>query len=667
MTRTLRPRRALAAAAAVTMTLTLFTVSPAQAAEPEAGAPGTLATQKHRWRLVGPNGTGGELAFTKARPDRIYVATQIGNVVFRSDDRGTTWTQSNQFPVEAMNSGGISAHPSRPDVVFAGGQERNEFHGFVLRSTDAGKNFTPVLDLPAAVTGVVVDPSGSRVYATTEQGVYVSTDLGGRWNLLPGSPASARYPKFEGADLFFAAGPELWVIRQAGAGTPRPLARLAQPSLSGDAIGQLTISGDTFVARSELQVAHVSTDRGRHWRAMTGPWGKNVVILSSIVDGSGRLHIQVNQETGEMQQWGSRDGGRTWKAEAGLDRVDLYEATGTFPGRPGTDVISAAAGIYTTSDHQKFERIGVPGSDVFSLAVTRGKSGPALVAGTWTGSFQSTAPMKERLPRGYQEWGFSGTAPHTIGNRIDSLATDPRNPATVYRVRNTCTFEQPCFYLEKSADAGVKWTIMQRAVPGKALGIAVSPADPQRLYVATHAPSAVYTSDDGGVTLQQNGQDHLEGFTSVALTPGNRDSAWLGGPDGLFRSTDGGVTLQKVLDGWVSAIAVDPRTPGHAVIAGIDALYVTWDDGKHITKVAGDLSGYLSSIAFSPDGKTIYAGSHYYHTAASGVLRSTDGGRTWGSITGNLPEPSVNSLVVSADNSWLFAGTTFGSVYRLAV
>ncbi|WP_406277516.1 WD40/YVTN/BNR-like repeat-containing protein [Embleya sp. NBC_00896] len=659
-----RRRLLLIAAVAFGTVFGAFGAAPAEA-QPVApdDSPTTLATRGNEWRQVGPNGSGGKLAFTPARPERAYVQTPIGNVVFRSDDRGTTWQQSNELPVNATDAGGIAASPLRPDVVFAGGVEKDNWHGYVLRSTDAGKTFTQVLDTPGKVSGVVFDPIGARLYAMASDGVHITTDHGNTWRLLPGSPADARNPKFTGFDLYFTSGADVWVLRQ-GAQTP---VKLRRPGSTGAHVDQFTGTGGTLVAKSDLQVAHVSTDRGAHWRALRGPWGTDVVVLAAIVDGSGRLHIQVNQATGEMQQWGSRDNGRTWHPEAGLDRIDLYEATGTFPGRPGTDVISAGAGIYTTDDHQSFRRIGVPGSEVLSLTVTRGTSGPAIVAGTMTGSYQSSAPLKSELPLGYQEWGFSGTAPHTFGNRIDGLATDPSNPSTVYRVRNTCTSDQPCFYLEKSTDAGLRWTIVQTAVPGKALGITVSPADPKRLYIATHSPSAVYTSNDGGESLVQNWHDDLKGFTSVAVDRANPDSAWLGGPDGLFRTTDGGVTLNKVLDGWVSAIALNPRTPGHAVIAAKDALYVTTDDGKHLTKVAADLTGSLSSLAFTPDGSTVFAGSHYYLTPALGVLRSTDGGRTWGSITRNLPEPSVSSLTVSADGRWLFAGTTYGSVHRLAV
>jgi photosystem II stability/assembly factor-like uncharacterized protein len=641
------------------VTVLTGTVTPAGAAD----TPTSLATRGDEWRQVGPNGSGGELAFTPARPKRAYVLTPLGNVVFRSDDRGTTWQQSDKLPVDATNAGGVAASPLRPDVVFVGGREQDHGHGYVLRSTDAGKTFTQVLDTPGQVNGVAFDQTGARLYATANDGVHTTTDHGNTWRLLPGSPANARNPKFAGSDLYFTSGANVWVLRK-GARTP---VKLPHPGSTGAYVDQLTVTGGTLVAKEDLQVAHVSTDRGAHWRALRGPWGTDVVVLAAIVDGSGRLHIQVNQSTRENQQWGSLDNGRTWHAEAGLDRIDLYESTGTFPGRPGTDVISAGAGIYTTDDHQSFRRIGVPGSEVLSLAVTKGTSGPALVAGTMSGSYQSTAPLKKQLPLGYQEWGFSDTAPHTIGNRIDGLATDPSNPSTVYRIRNTCTDDEPCFYLEKSTDAGRRWTIVQAAVPGKALGIAVSPGNPKRLYVATHSPSAVYTSDDGGKSLIQHGHDDLKGFTSIAVDQVNPDSAWLGGPDGLFRTTDGGVTLHKVLDGWVSAIALNPHTPGHAVIAGKDAIYVTTDDGKHLTKVAAGLTGYLSSLAFTPDGSTVFVGSREYDTPALGVLRSTDGGRTWGSITRNLPEPSVESLTVSADGRWLFAGTMFGSVHRLAV
>jgi hypothetical protein len=50
-----------------------------------------------------------------------------------------------------------------------------------------------------------------------------------------------------------------------------------------------------------------------------------------------------------------------------------------------------------------------------------------------------------------------------------------------------------------------------------------------------------------------------------------------------------------------------------------------------------------------------------------GVLRSTDGGRTWVNVSGGLQNLDVRSLAASDDGKWLFAGTDQGGVHRLQI
>ncbi|MDO5535276.1 MAG: hypothetical protein Q4F65_11565 [Propionibacteriaceae bacterium] len=47
------------------------------------------------------------------------------------------------------------------------------------------------------------------------------------------------------------------------------------------------------------------------------------------------------------------------------------------------------------------------------------------------------------------------------------------------------------------------------------------------------------------------------------------------------------------------------------------------------------------------------------------VLMSQNGGRTWRNISGALQNTSVESLALSPDRRWPFAGTLLGGVHRL--
>lgn len=631
------------------------------AAAPGAAGAAGRADATHRWVSVGPNNEKGNLAFTKARPSRVYVQSQLGTTVFRSDDRGGSWTRSRGIPVNTHEAGGVAASQVDPDVVYATVVGEDNGHGYVLRSSDAGKTFKVALDVPAAVNQIVSSDSG-RLFVAAEAGVYTSSDDARGWRLLPGSPAHARLARLEGGDLFVAAGSDVHVIRRALT-RPQPAVKLARPGGVTSALLQLTVNGRAMVVRSGFSAGYLSTDRGAHWRRLKWPGpALNTLFFAGISD-SGELRIQAGESGKPSVQRVSRDLGKSWKEESGIDKVDVYQDFGTFPDRPDDDVVAGAAGIYTTEDHRSFRRIGVPGGRVLSLTTAVGASGPALVAGTLSGSYRSTAPLRTELPPRYQDWSWTGQAPHTFGNRISALATDPGHRGTVYRVRNACD-SNPCFYLERSTDAGLNWKTVQPEVPGTALAISVHPRTPKRLYIATHSPSSVYTSDDGGATLDRHDQKDLGGFTSLSVDPRNVNTAWIGGPEGLFRTTDGGRTLKRVRGGPVTAVAVDPRNADHLVVAGQTSISRSTDGGKTFTVGTKVRSGTFSGLAFSGTG-AVYASSRDGDSPGVGVLRSTDGGRSWKRITGNLPDSSVMSVAVSPDGSWVYAGTESGSAYRL--
>ncbi|CCG99030.1 hypothetical protein FAES_1019 [Fibrella aestuarina BUZ 2] len=78
-------------------------------------------------------------------------------------------------------------------------------------------------------------------------------------------------------------------------------------------------------------------------------------------------------------------------------------------------------------------------------------------------------------------------------------------------------------------------------------------------------------------------------------------------------------------------------------------LYVTTDAGQTWDKVLGDgFDAYITALTIHPqDAKTIYA-SRYRTVSPAGyfVMKSSDYGRTWTDITGNLPKVSGNAITV---------------------
>ncbi|GLZ35358.1 xyloglucanase [Lentzea sp. NBRC 105346] len=588
--------------------LTLLVIAPKAQAAP-------------KWENIGPNGTGGRLAFSKSR---VYVLPGAGQHVFRSDDRGRSWSQGGYFPGDGLRGNAITADPNQPDIVFVAGYVGGGGAGAILRSADGGRTFKSVLDTPSGVEDVAV---GAVSYASAEEGVYRSTD-GVKWELMPGSPPKSGDLQLVGADLFVAAG-DLYVLRDG------------VWAKSTTATDYVSAQKDNVLARDFSAGVQLSTDRGRTWRDVKGPWSGWTIFAGLTANGQ----IQVQTLDGHFV---SRDLGKTWLRTTALETVDVYDDLGSFTDDPSIQVVAAAGGVYTTRDAFTFTRIGVPGTDVLSLAAT----GSKLIAGTTVGSFQTT------LPGSRQEWGFDGKAPAVIGNKIGALAVQA--PGVVLRGRNAYKGSQDYIYLEKSVDSGKTWTTLT-SVAGNTRSISIDPVKPNRVYVGAYLVDCFYVSEDGGLTLLPRIHRFLRGVKSVAADSGG---VWVGDVGGLYRSTDGGVTLTKVLDAGVNAVLVDPRDAHHVVVLGNTSVFTSFD-GKTFTETRDVTKERLAAVAIASNGVLYAASRTFSGTTGPGVLRSVNGGRTWSSLGG--PNEGIDSLLVSPDGRWLFAGTQSGSVHRRAL
>ena len=589
-----------------------------------------------QWLSMGPNASGGYLAFTPAAPSRLYVLPEGARGVFRSDDHGITWASPAALPSSDVSGSRLAADPRDADVVYVAASELGGGKGYVYRSTDGARTFRQVFADQADLYDVAV--LGRSVYAAGASGVFQSQDRGAHWTLVKGSPAGAKRLVVDGDVLFVATDNAVYKGTQ----------KLPVP---GDIfVEHLAAHGQLVVASQERDgSAVISTDGGRSWRAMTGPWGTDWVSFLGVTPG-GDIQAQTLEPSPDgpnagKNTWVSRDNGRHWTAEPqALPTLDLYSDLGGFPDRPQELVISAAAGIYTTADSAKFRRIGVPAISVGALAI----SGSSLIAGTSVDSYRSTTSMTAKPPTGYQDWGWKGQAPATIGNVIGGVAALPGRDAVRVRI-GYCP--DACIWLERSHDNGTSWQQQAGVVPGSSQSMAADPRDPNKLYIATYLTGAsLYTSTDGGKTLTPHGYDGAEGAWAVAVD--RAGSVWIATPNGLFHSTDGGETATKVLDGNVRNVAVN----GSEVVAvGANLVKISTDGGKTFTAAPGTPAADYQTATFGVDG-SLYVGSR------SSLLRGD--GKRWTELTG-LPDHDVRSLLVTRD--WLFVGTGSSGVYRLAL
>jgi photosystem II stability/assembly factor-like uncharacterized protein len=269
------------------------------------------------------------------------------------------------------------------------------------------------------------------------------------------------------------------------------------------------------------------------------------------------------------------------------------------------------------------------GPDGGGFTLTVDPSNPdVLYAGGFGNVFRSSD--------GGASWKTGSPAPWT---RVSALTVDPAHPRVVWAGTNRG--------IAKSIDRGVRWRMVNRGLfegetrpeRGRRIGegfvssIVVDARDPQTVYAATDR--GLFRTTTGGDHWRTLGPSLLRNRTCCRYRYGYERTAAFGAGGVIYAS-------------WWRA--------GAASI-----LYVSTDRGDSWRRVEpqGSLQPYrFQALAIDGSG-TLYAteGRQFGSTRLPGVIKSSDGGRTW--VPAGLPKQEVWQLQVDAGNgSTLYANTT---------
>jgi hypothetical protein len=164
-----------------------------------------------------------EIRIAPSNTNILYM--EYSGYVFRSNDRGANWTQTNFAPVNVdvtdpyrMNGQKMAVDPHNPNLVYVGTSRDGLFV-----TTDAGVSWQRVGALPVSaqdsngvypgITGITFDPtsgiSGGRtnvIYASSNgHGVYQSTNGGTTWTLI-GGPSDVESATLSTTGTYYAVG-----------------------------------------------------------------------------------------------------------------------------------------------------------------------------------------------------------------------------------------------------------------------------------------------------------------------------------------------------------------------------------------------------------------------------------------------------------------------------
>lgn len=611
-----------------------------------------------RWHPIGPNQTGGELTTVPDDPDFLGLEQYLSHSPWLSRDQGETWRQQAAWPVTGGTSS-LAVDPTDTETMWlglAGGDADPTYRGKILRTRDGGDSWQPldVADVP--ILDLVIHPSGDVLVAVTPTTLLVSRDRGQNWAEHAQPIGSAvRDTYFGGDDLYLASSDAVWQVPALGRGAP------------GAATQVLDEQTDSLVADEHLVAVLTrgtdevlgSTDGGRTWQSLFTVPDKNGFYLR-ISDG------ELMVSTYGDFQWMSADHGATWTEVAEPIDGDIENDFA----RLGDDELlfsSPGAGLFhTDGDGTNAQRIGVQGGTVKDLAITEGPAGDTLLAGTERGMASTELPTDAEFPTADAEWGLTGGEAR-VGLDYRLVQSAPGADDVVWRTRNLAMGQ---FEVERSTDGAQTWQVRgSSAIQPFDLGLTA--ADPDRVLIPYQQTPEQFgilaTSDAGGHWRKLF---HGPAFTAVAIDPENADRVWLGSPDGLYRSDDFGETVHRVRTEPATSIAV----VGDQVIVGGNDIALSNDDGESFTEAdTGGLSLSVTDLVAAPDDSSVRyaaAGGHRQYglpRGGRGVLRSTDGGATWHNLSGGLQNLDVQSLAISPDGDWLYAGTREGGVHRLSL
>ena len=258
---------------------------------------------------------------------------------------------------------------------------------------------------------------------------------------------------------------------------------------------------------------------------------------------------------------------------------------------------------------------------------------------------------------------WSRTGDSLAGSRV-SIAGDPSTPQRLY----AAWVEGTTNIFGRSDDAGRTWTRL--TWPGSS----ANPSTPTTVVIFVGAAGTVYfiedpfvssllrRSDDFGVSFTTIDQGTCCGvgaltFRRLALTPADPNRVYVAtDSSGVRVSTNRGATWASRSSGLpplfanrpdltagIDDLAASPMTVGTAWTSVASAIFKTTNDGVTWVQVRAPDASFSPTLSVAADGVTVYAGNR------NEAVVSRDGGATWTSFPIGPPSSSAPGWRVVAD------------------
>ena len=651
-----------------------------------------------KFRSIGPAVTEGritDIAVDSVHPGIIYIASASGGV-WKSNNLGTTWDPI--FDTEGSYSiGCITIDPNNPFVVWVGSGENNSqrsvsYGDGVYRSDDGGITWKNMgLKSSEHIGKILVDPRNSNVVfvaaqgplwnAGGDRGLYKSTDGGKNWNAVlsiskytgvndvifdPRNPDvmyASSYQRMRHIYTLIDGGPESALYKSTDGGENWEKLTNGIPNVDLGRIGLGISPANPDIVYAIIEAADgkggffKSTDRGASWNKVSdyvsaSPQYYNEIVVdpkdvNTIYAMDTYLHVSTDggktfthlpeeyKHVDNHAMWidpnntdhflvgcdgglyESKDRGASWQFNANLPITQFYRVTADnskpfyFVYGGTQDNLSLGGPSQTISD------AGILNSDWFAT-----NSGDGFVS--------QVDPDNPDIVYAEAQYGalvrFNKKTGELVGiqpqqgkneaplrwNWDSPLIISPHSNKTLYFSANK---------VFKTTDMGNSWTEISPDLTRQ--------IDRNKLPIMGKIWSVDAVSKSASTSLYGN-------IVAFAESPVKKGLLFAGTDDGLVNISENDGTSWKRYDSFA-------RVPDTSYVScitpsqfDINVVYATFDNHKR-----GDFKPY--------------------------VLKSIDKGKTWKSISSNLPESGYAHKIVEdfKDPDLLFVGTEFGIFFTV--
>ncbi len=647
-----------------------------------------------RFRFVGPR-VGNRIAAVAGVPGdpSTYYAGAASGGVWKSTDGGNRWTPVfDKQPAAAIGS--LAIAPSDPSTVWAGTGEAwvirdSDVTGNgIYKSTDAGKTWTN-MGLPESgrIGRIVVDPSNANtVFACVlgrvtgpqqDKGVYRTSDGGQHWDRVlfsadnvgcsgltidPHNPHTLfagmwQVEMHTWGEFSGGAGSGLYVSHDGGT----KWTRVEGHGLPHAPLGKIDVA--VAPSNSNRIFALIQTkDQGSLWRSDDGGdhW-KAVNYQRSLVGRAGyyiRLAVspatdnEVLVANSSFHQ--SLDGGENFKdVPWGGDTHDIW----IDPMNADRFVITDDGGMNITTVHGRgFHRVTLPIGQMYHVDVDN------QIPYYFYGNMQDDGNMRgPSVPIDFRETGWD----HAMGGCESGFTIpDLTDPNVVWA---TCYGDTVTRWdaRNKHARSVSPWMHTLDSPPNEIKyrchwtpPLAIDPFDHNTVY---YGCQVIFKTTNGG-----------QSWSVISPDLSTQDPAHIVSSGGVV-----GDNLGQFYGEVVFAIAPSKIQKGLIWAGTNDGQVWHTQDAEHWTNVTKNIAGLpplgtITSIAPSNfDAKTAYVAVdfHLVDNRDPYIYKTTDLGKTWKLISGNLPKHALSYVRTIAEDpncaGLLFAGTGNDLFYSL--